>query len=151
MFERAARERLHRLGLAQREERLERLRAERRASALRHALEERLGERLRERRAGRQLRRDDERAGVLFRGRGGRETSLEVGEKTRDGRRRDARHRRQRFRQEHRVKRRSRAGRALREKKDGGTEGESHRVSGETSSRLRNVGRRRERAGFGDS
>ena len=50
MFERAARQRLHRLGLAQREERLERLGAERRASALRHALEERLGERLRERR-----------------------------------------------------------------------------------------------------
>ena len=123
MFERAARERLHRLGLAQREERLERLRAERRASALRDALEERLGEWLRERRAGRQLRRDDERAGVLFRGRGGREASLEIGEKTRDGRRRDARHRRQSFRQEHRVKRGSRAGRALREKKREGRDG----------------------------
>jgi len=128
---------------------------ERRARALRHALEERLGERLRERCSRRQLRRDDERPSVLLRGRGGREASLEIREKTRDGRRRDARHRRQSFRQEYRVKRGSRAGRALREEKTRrrGNEGESaggilrveeRRATSETAIR------ERERAGFGN-
>ena len=113
VLEGAPRERLHGLRLAQRQRRLQRLRVQRRACALGDALQERLREWGRERRARGELRGHHQGARVLLGGRRRCEPGFEVGEQARHRRRRDARHRRQRLRQEHGVKRGSRAGRAL--------------------------------------
>ena len=131
MLEGAPRERLHGLRLAQRQRRLQRLRVQRRACALGDALQERLREWGRERRARGELRGHHQRARVLLGGRRRRQPGFEVGEQPRHRLRRDARHRRQRLRQEHGVKRGSRTGRALwvNEKRS--------RVTGETRQRAR--------------
>mmetsp|Transcript_3362 Transcript_3362/g.7872 ORF Transcript_3362/g.7872 Transcript_3362/m.7872 type:complete len:248 (+) Transcript_3362:458-1201(+) len=113
MLERPRRKVLHRLRLAQRQKRLQRLGVQRRARSLRHALDQRLRERRRKGRARRQLCGDDEGPRVLLGGGGGGEASLEVREQARHHSGGHPGHGRQRLGQQHGVKRRRGARHAL--------------------------------------